>query len=313
MVFLAEYGLFLLKALTIVFSLLILLGGVLALTRKAGFGLTLHSLNDAHLMVKGQMGRTIKGIKKRPKKDKKINKNAMYVIDFNGDMRATQVEQLRKEVTAVLSIAEASDEVVIRLESPGGAVNGYGLAASQLQRIRDRGIPLTVCIDKMAASGGYLMSCVANTIVAAPFAIVGSIGVVAQIPNVHRWLKKHNVDVELITAGEYKRTLTVLGENTEKGRQKFKDDLEKIHQKFRDYVFIHRPFVDIDAVSTGEHWLGIEAHALKLVDSLKTSDDYIIERMNRFTVYSVTQPGKRSMMDKLFKPASQLLSAWRLS
>ncbi|WP_419420643.1 protease SohB [Legionella sp. D16C41] len=314
--FLAQYGLFALKALTIVIAILLLFAGLLAIGKKTKPKLQITPLNKQYDDLKHHMHHEIKGKKldknKKSKKDKKHlkDKPSLYVIDFMGDIRASQVEPLREVITAILSIAQKNDEVVLRLESPGGSVNGYGLAASQLQRIRDRQIPLTVCIDKVAASGGYLMSCVANRIVAAPFAIIGSIGVVAQLPNFHRWLKKNNIDIELITAGEYKRTLTMLGENTEKGRKKFQEEIEKIHQTFRDYVFVHRQQLDIDKVSTGEHWLATDAYNLKLVDYLKTSDDYIIDKMNDFNIFKVSKPTKPSFMEKLLKPALNLLQPW---
>ena len=108
----------------------------------------------------------------------------------------------------------------------------YGLAASQMQRIRDKKLKLTVCVDKVAASGGYMMAVVADKIIAAPFAVLGSIGVLAQVPNFHRLLKKHDVDFEMLTAGKYKRTLTMFGENTDKGREKFQEDIEDTHVLF---------------------------------------------------------------------------------
>ena len=220
------------------------------------------------------------------------------------------MEQLRDEITAILSIAEKHDEVLLKIESPGGSVNGYGLAASQLQRIRDKKIPLTISIDKIAASGGYLMACVANHIVAAPFAIIGSIGVVAQIPNFHRLLKKNDIDVELITAGEYKRTLTLFSENTDKARKKFQEDLEKIHEAFRDYVFTFRGALDIDKVSTGEHWLAKDAFELKLIDALQTSDDWILDRMKQFNVFQIKRYAKQSLVNRLLNPAMKLLHPW---
>ena len=213
---------------------------------------------------------------------------------------------MREEVSAILSIATAKDEVLIRIESPGGSVNGYGLAASQLQRIRDQGIPLTACIDKVAASGGYLMACVANQLIAAPFAIIGSIGVVAQIPNVHRWLEKHDIDVELLTAGEYKRTLTVFGKNTAKGREKFIQDLELIHHNFRQYLLANRPDLDIDLVATGEHWLASDAIHLKLVDGLETSDAYIIKKIMTHQVFQIKGQLKHKWLTQMFKPLEQL-------
>jgi serine protease SohB len=314
--FLAQYGLFALKSFTIVIAILLLFVGFFAIGKKPKPKMEIKSLNNQYGDIKQRMSLEVKGNKlpkvKQSKKEKKRHneKPSLYVIDFQGDIKASQVEQLRDEITAVLSVAQEKDEVVIRLESPGGAVNGYGLAASQLQRIRDKNIPLTVCIDKIAASGGYLMSCVANRIVAAPFSIIGSIGVVAQLPNFHRWLKKNDIDVELITAGEYKRTLTFLGENTEKGRKKFQEDLEKIHEAFRDYVFTHRKQLDIDKVSTGEHWLAVDAFDLRLVDALKTSDDYLTEKMSEYNAFQIRKHCKQSMANRIFKPAMKLLHPW---
>ncbi len=312
--FIAQYGLFLLKTLTLLSAGLFFIMSVFAITKKTKSKLEITSLSNDYRELTNYIAHEIHGTKKgkRTKKELKTFKQrpSLYVLDFNGDIKASQTEQLRQEITAVLSIIKDRDEIMIRLESPGGAVNGYGLAASQLQRIRDKNIPLTVCIDKVAASGGYLMSCVADTIVAAPFAIIGSIGVVAQLPNFHRWLKKNNVDVELFTAGEYKRTVTLLGENTEKGKRKFQEDLEKIHQTFRNYVLIHRPEIDIEAVSTGEHWLASDAFSLKLVDELKTSDDYIIDKMARFQIYKFNVHSKKSLADKILKPAMKMLQMW---
>jgi serine protease SohB len=311
--FLAQYGLFALKALTLVIAFLLLVGGVLALGRKPKPKLQITSLNKQYEEIKQVLQKEILGKKPKQKKKKEKVKEvrpSLFVIDFNGDMKASQVEQLRNEISAILAVAKKDDEIVIRLESPGGIVNGYGLAASQLQRIRDKHIPLTVCIDKMAASGGYLMACVANKIIAAPFAIIGSIGVVAQMPNFHRWLKKHNIDVELLTAGEYKRTLTMFGENTAKGREKLQEDLEKIHANFRDYILANRDNVKIDEVATGEHWLAKDALDLFLVDDLKTSDDYILDKMEKYNTLKIAIQSKQSITSKLLKPVAQLLHPW---
>lgn len=308
--FLAQYGMFALKSFTIVVSILILFAGIVSLGRKPKPKLEITSLNEQFNNVRNLMHKEIKDKKPEKKKKDKSKRPSLYVVDFTGDIKASQVEQLREEITAILTVAKPEDEVVIRLESPGGAVNGYGLAASQLNRIRDKQIPMTVCIDKVAASGGYLMACVANHIIAAPFAIIGSIGVVAQIPNFHRWLKKNNVDVEVLTAGEYKRTLTLFAENTEKGRKKFQEDLEKIHQTFREYVLENRQQLDIDKVSTGEHWLAKDAFDLRLVDGLKTSDQYICDKMDAFNVFKITSHGKQSLIAKMLKPAMSLMHPW---
>lgn len=308
--FLANYGLFLLKIITLVIAILLTVAGFFAISKKPRPKLEIIPLNEQYEELKHRMSHEIKNKKTKKKKKSKEEIPSLYVIDFNGDIKASQAEQLRESITAVLAIVQERDEVLIRLESPGGAVNGYGLAASQLQRLRDRKIPLTVCIDKIAASGGYLMACVANHIVAAPFAIIGSIGVVAQIPNFHRWLKKNNIDMELLTAGEYKRTLTLFGENTEKGREKFKEDLEKIHQAFRNYLLANRSQLNLEQVATGEHWLASDALDLKLVDLLKTSDDYLMDKMDAFNAFNLRVHAKRSLADKLLQPAMKLLHPW---
>lgn len=309
--FLAQYGLFLLKSLTLVIALLLAVAGILALGRKPKPNLEIISLNKQYEKTRQHMAHELKNEKPQKKKKKeKSDKPILYVLDFHGDIKASQVNELRDSINAILSVVQEKDEVVVCLESPGGMVNSYGLAASQLQRLRDKNIPLTVCIDKVAASGGYLMACVANKIVAAPFAIIGSIGVVAQIPNFHRWLKKNNIDFEMLTAGEYKRTLTMFGENTEKGREKFQEDLEKIHQAFRSYVLANRQQLDIDKVATGEHWLAKDAFDLRLVDALKTSDDYITEKMADFNTFKICSHAKKSLVEKLLKPVTSLLHPW---
>lgn len=231
----------------------------------------------------------------------------MYVIDFKGSMDAGEVSSLREEVSAVMAVAEKGDEVLLRLESPGGVVHGYGLAASQLQRLRDKNIPLTVAVDKVAASGGYMMACVADRIVAAPFSIIGSIGVVAQIPNFNRLLKRNEIDVELHTAGEYKRTLTLFGENTEQGREKFREELNETHQLFKQFVHQMRPTLDIDSIATGEHWYGQQALEKGLVDAIGTSDDLIIDHIEKHQVIGVRYARRKGMIDRFTQSATSSL------
>jgi serine protease SohB len=213
---------------------------------------------------------------------------SVFVLDFKGDLFATAVGSLREEVSAISAVAGKADEVVVRLESAGGAVPHYGLAAAQLMRLRDKAIRVTVCIDRIAASGGYMIACVADRIVAAPFAIIGSIGVVAQVPNLHRLLKKHDVDFQEMTAGEFKRTVSVFGEITERGRKKFQEELEDTHRLFKEFVHAHRPQLDLDKVATGEHWLARRALDLGLVDQLRTSDEYLVARAEEANLYRVS-------------------------
>ncbi|MFS2225667.1 protease SohB [Pantoea sp. B65] len=243
-------------------------------------------------------------------------KSTLWVLDFKGSMDAGEVASLREEISAVMAVASAGDEVLLRLESPGGVVHGYGLASSQLQRLRQKGIRLTVAVDKVAASGGYMMACVADRIVAAPFSIIGSIGVVAQIPNFNRLLKRNDIDVELHTAGEYKRTLTLFGENTEQGREKFREDLNETHLLFKQFVHEMRPSLDIDRVATGEHWFGTQALENGLIDGIGTSDDLIIAEMDKFEVIAVRYARRKRMMDRFTSSAAAsaerlLLKIWQ--
>ncbi len=240
-----------------------------------------------------------KRLKEGKEKPKEEQKARLFVLDFNGDVHANAVNALRKEITALLSIAKPNDEVLLKLESPGGVVHGYGLAASQLQRLKAKNIPLTVAVDKVAASGGYMMACVADKIVSAPFAVIGSIGVVAQVPNIHRLLKKHDIDVDVMTAGEYKRTVTLVGENTEKGKQKFQQELEETHDLFKQFVTQHRPQLDIDKIATGEHWFGQQALALNLVDEIATSDDLLVKAVEDKEIIELKYKEKKNLTQRI--------------
>lgn len=241
-------------------------------------------------------------------------KKRIFVLDFYGDIKASEVESLREEISTVLTLAKPTDEVVVRVESGGGMVHSYGLASSQLARITNKNIPLTVCVDKVAASGGYMMACVADKIVAAPFAILGSIGVVAQLPNFHKLLKKNDIDYEMFTAGEYKRTVTMFGENTEKGRAKFVEELEDTHVLFKEFVSEHRPQVDVVKVATGEVWFGRRAIEVNLIDELQTSDEYLFSQAQNADIYEVEFTYKKSLPEKLGFAAQaavdRLLMTW---
>lgn len=238
---------------------------------------------------------------------RKKNNQKVYVIDFKGDMAASAVENLREEITLILATAKAGrDRVVVRLESPGGMVHGYGLAAAQLVRLRDAGFHLTICVDKVAASGGYMMACIGNEIISAPFAVIGSIGVVAQVPNFNRLLKEHNVDFELYTAGQYKRTVTMFGENTEEGKAKFEEELQQTHALFKHFVEKYRPQLNVEKVATGEHWYGQDSLDLNLVDKLQTSDEYLLSLLTVHDVYLIQTRRKPTLGEKLGLQAAQM-------
>jgi serine protease SohB len=248
--------------------------------------------------------------------DRAIKDKRLFVVDFEGDVQASAVENLREEITAILSVAEPEDEVLVRLESAGGMVHTYGLAASQLKRIKQQQIKLNVAVDEVAASGGYMMACVADKILAAPFAIIGSIGVVGQLPNFNRLLKHNKVDFEQHTAGEFKRTLTMFGENTDKAREKFKQELEETHGLFKAFIAENRSSLDVDKVATGEHWYGTQALELGLIDEITTSDDFIVRWAKEHSVFKVKYEIKKPLSERLpisLTAAIQnaLLNAWQ--
>lgn len=241
-------------------------------------------------------------------KIRKKNDQKIFVLDFKGDVQASAVDTIREEITLILATAKAGrDRVVVRLESPGGMVHGYGLAAAQLVRLRDAGFHVTVCVDKVAASGGYMMACIANQIISAPFAVVGSIGVVAQVPNFNRLLKQHNIDFELYTAGEYKRTVTMFGENTPEGKNKFEEELQQTHTLFKHFVEKYRPQLNVEQVATGEHWYGEDALTLKLVDQLQTSDEYLLNLLPQHDVYVISTRKRPTVGEKLGLQATQMV------
>jgi serine protease SohB len=335
--FFAEYGLFLAKVITFVVAFAIIIGIIASQktnqsTEKGQ--LEINPLNDQYdkiseamntaLLDKAALKAEAKRIKKEKKKKLKEtnaeddsgsqSEKRVFVVKFNGNISASAVTQLREEITAILTQAKTTDEVVVKLESSGGMVHSYGLASSQLDRLRKKAIPLTICVDKVAASGGYMMACVGDKILAAPFAIIGSIGVVAQLPNFHRLLKKNDVDFELLTAGEHKRTLTMFGENTQQGRDKFIEDLQDTHQLFKSYITERRPNVDIDKVATGEVWFGTRALELSLIDDLMTSDEYLTQQAESSKLFEINYVQKKKLPQRMGlaaeESADRLLVKW---
>ena len=237
----------------------------------------------------------------------KHHSNSVYVLSFVGSVMASEVEQLRDQISFLVQIAQPSDEIVVRLTSPGGAVPQYGLASSQLERLKQAGLKCVVCVDTVAASGGYMMAAVADKIIAAPFAIIGSIGVVAGIPNFHRVLQKNKVDYHLFTAGKYKRTVTPFSEVTDEGKKKLQGDLVAIHEAFKKLIKDSRPEIDIESVSTGEYWLATEAKEKGLVDEIMTSDDYINRKIDDCEIIEIKTELGKNRLEKILEGGSSIL------
>ena len=329
MEFIFHYGLFLAKSVTVIITVFIIVAIVAGMNIRKKQGAKGHievtGLNENYqamfdtvehaVLSEEELKKLQKDRKKEEKakakqeklaakgKAKAAHQKRLFVLDFDGDVKASQVPVFKECISAILRIATKEDEVLVKLESGGGMVHSYGLAASQLDRIKTKGIPLTISVDKVAASGGYMMACVADKIIAAPFAVIGSIGVIAQLPNFHRLLKKNDIDFEMLTAGEYKRTLTMFGENTDKGRSKFVEDLELTHNLFKEFVSEHRPSLDVDAVATGEIWYGRQAIDNGLIDQIQTSDQYIMESLDQARVVTVDYIVKKNLMNKFSQAA----------
>jgi serine protease SohB len=325
MEFILEYGMFLAKFGTIVLAAILLIAVILLfLLRARGGGdehLDIKNINhkfenmqlmlESAILSKKEFKQTVKDAKAKHKKEEKDSgeteqRRRVFVLDFKGDIRASEVASLREEISSLLTVTKEGDEVVVLVESGGGTVHGYGLASSQLRRIRDKNIKLTVSVDKVAASGGYMMACVADHVIAAPFAILGSIGVLAQIPNFNKLLKRHDIDFEQIAAGKYKRTLTMFGENTDAGREKLKEELEETHILFKDFVKENRDKIDIEKIATGEHWYGKQALELGLIDEITTSDDYLAAATDSADVYSIEYVRKKPFLEKIFSSTVKL-------
>ena len=325
--FFFQYGLFALKAVTIILLILLMLSifvGVIVSRAKNRSIIEIEKINDhfdslkyaleAEMLPKYEYKQLTKARKKKEKQQKKIDKlnskkisaeifektyvKKLFLLRFDGDMYASEIKNLRESITALLTVVNPRDEVCVVLESAGGIVQNYGLAASQLKRIRERKISLTIAVDLVAASGGYMMACVANKIIAAPFAIVGSVGVLAQVPNFYRLLNKYNIDIEHHTAGEHKSTLTMFGKNTNRARDKFREELEDTHELFKEFVKDNRPAIDVERIATGEHWYGTQAIDLNLIDEIKTSDDYLLEKSKTLDIYEITYHINESFREK---------------
>lgn len=328
---LLQYVLFLAKTATLSIAILIIVIGILAFSAKQKQmlkkgRLEITNLSDKIKETNNEIRQAtypkkyLKNILKQEAKEKKSNsakksakkndaesKPRLFIIEFIGDIKASAVSSLQECINAILPVANKNkDEILVKLESSGGMVHTYGLAASQLDRIRNHGIKLNIAIDKVAASGGYMMACVADRIIAAPFAIIGSIGVIGQLPNFNKFLEKHNIEFEQHTAGEFKRTLTMFGKNDNKARAKFHEELQETHDLFKNYITERRKFIDINEVATGEHWYGQTALQKNLIDEIATSDDVLLNYYKTHELYEVKYEHKKSITEK-FSNSAQIV------
>lgn len=219
------------------------------------------------------------------------------VLKFKGDIRASARFAFAKLVDEVVLNAREFKEVVVVVESPGGGVSEYGMLFAELERMRkcEENFQLTVVVDTVAASGGYLMSLPAHKILAAPFAMVGSIGVVSFIPNIRELLEANKIKPRTFTAGDFKRTVTLTDEGDEKSAEQYKQQLALIHEQFKQALKKYRPQVELEKVATGEAWLASTTveKELQLVDGLNTSHALLLEMNQSFDLVEYSSKAER--------------------
>lgn len=308
------YGLFLAKGITVLILLIVLLSAIAAIKRSGADDdeeekLKITSLNDTFFSWREQLYAQMldkkawkaheKALKKAEKERDDGDKPRLFVLDFDGDVEASAVADLRNHISTILQVAEKEDKVLLRLESGGGYVHSYGLAASELARLRAKEVPLVVAVDKIAASGGYMMACVGTEIIAAPFAVIGSVGVIGALPNFHDLLERNHIHYEQHTAGEHKRSLTVLGKNTDADREQFKKELAETHELFKHHIAAMRPQLDVAAIATGETWYGSQALAKGLIDRVQVSDDYLLEHLDSHQIWQLSYEVQESWLERM--------------
>mmetsp|Transcript_9058 Transcript_9058/g.12909 ORF Transcript_9058/g.12909 Transcript_9058/m.12909 type:complete len:423 (-) Transcript_9058:25-1293(-) len=283
------------------------------------------------------------GAREHSKEVKKSYNGTSIILELKGlDTMVAQAHDLNDKVsflleehrgkkentnTTSLNSTDQTDselEVIILLESPGGSAAEYGLAAQQILRLRDEpGIQVTVIVDKVAASGGYMMACTSSPgrLYAAPFAVVGSIGVIGQTVNIHNALESWGVKPLVFRGGKHKAPVGLIGEVSEDGMKTIQKMIDKTHNAFKRHVLAARPKLakQIDDVATGDVWLGCDALDVGLIDRVITSDEYISQRLRdgvrvlklinydkrRFPFAGIHPPRP---VAKLFSDASNVLS-----
>lgn len=300
---LTSYAIFFLKIITIIILLLTtIIICLILITNKDNNYIKIKNINKKYITLKKLfLSKISKKIERKNliKEENLTKTKNLFVLHFNGDINASDINNLKDILSIIILNKTHVDEVLIKLTSNGGIVTNYGLAASQLKRLKNENINLTISIDTIAASGGYMMACVANKIIASHFSIIGSIGVLGIIPNINKILTKNNIEIEYHTSGKYKKTLSIIGENTEIGRKKFIESLENTHFLFKNFVKENRSQINIEEIATGEYWYGVDALKLNLIDKIQTSDEYIIENLNNANIYEIKLSEKINIKNKI--------------
>lgn len=285
--------------------------------------------DKALIKVIGKSPGILSSIKNVIGKSEGIVRKTAVLLSFNGDINATEVIEFGRAVSMIVQMKDLVSEVYIIINSGGGVVNGYGLLASEIERLHYSEIETYALIDQVAASGGYMAACVANHVVAAPFAYIGSIGVVSEMPNFNQILSDNGINIEQHTAGKSKRTVTPLGKITDEDRNEFKKKLERIHRSFINHVSHYRNINDADEnknsiIFSGDYWIAEETVELELglVDEISTSQEFLLDKMKEYNIIEITfqenktKKSKLSLLNSLttlFSSANEIIKNIKLS
>ena len=268
--------------------------------KKEGFDIDLwNSKNHSNI------GQVMKVMKTKPadtlQNYYRPDKSNLYYLEFEGDIQASEAAKLKQEILVCLQVAKPTDVFLILVESSGGSVSNYGDLYSVMEMIKKRGHTLWVAIDRVAASGGYLISLPADKIFATPFALIGSIGVLSEVPNFGGLLDKYGVKMEEYTAGERKMNISMFRENGEEQKEHHRKKLGKIHELFKAQLvkyrggLIEKKGVDIGELMEGDFWMGENAFELGLVDELKSSVEILLDEKDHFNILKVNYHNEPKM------------------
>jgi len=231
-----------------------------------------------------------------------------------------RVEGLLAEPATVIDDLKFMDDIgvsalVLRVNSPGG-----GAAASQeiydyVIRMKDSGMPVVVSMGAVAASGGYYISCPADSIIANPGTLTGSIGVLMTFSNLEELFGKVGVGFETIKSGRYKDTGTWDRQMTEEERALLQTTVDDIHAQFVEAVAAGRNMEpeEVEALADGRIFSGRQAMNEGLVDALGTLEDAVATagRMagirGRPHVQEPVRPGRLTLLDLIAGTLSDIV------
>ncbi|OYD17207.1 signal peptide peptidase SppA [candidate division WOR-3 bacterium JGI_Cruoil_03_51_56] len=165
--------------------------------------------------------------------------------------------------------------IIIRVNSPGGAVTPAHEIYTEIRRVRDSSLPVVVSMGTIAASGGYYVACPADVIVANPGTLTGSIGVIMEFPIVKSLMDKIGLGVEVVKSDTHKDIGSPFRKMTRQDRRILQNVVTDVYNQFIDIVSTERniPRDKVRALADGRIFTGRQALKEGLVDTLGTFED----------------------------------------